>query len=234
MKTIKLVSMAMLSMAMIMTSCSGEDGETGPQGPKGDKGDSIQGNPGNDGNDGIACWDLNGNGTGELDEDINNDGVVDALDCQGEQGEQGETGNANVQEHTFNLDVFGDYSTLKLDLHNIVDEPANYAYLYYLVSPTGVDDEMMIPIPGYIDNTVYTFITTFLNPNSEDYGTLNVFFRQNGAPFMVNGSPYPELIVVAIELSNTGKTSENVMAELKAAGVDTSDYDAVATYFGLK
>lgn len=31
---------------------------------------------------GLACWDLNGNGTGDADEDVNGDGAFDARDCQ--------------------------------------------------------------------------------------------------------------------------------------------------------
>lgn len=41
---------------------------------------------------GIACWDLNGNGIADPEEDVNNDGVVDALDCQGPAGLQGPQG----------------------------------------------------------------------------------------------------------------------------------------------
>ena len=33
--------------------------------------------------DGINCWDLNGNGVGDLREDVNGDGNYNALDCQG-------------------------------------------------------------------------------------------------------------------------------------------------------
>ncbi|AEM70480.1 hypothetical protein Murru_1439 [Allomuricauda ruestringensis DSM 13258] len=53
MKSIRLFSMAVLGMAMVLVSCSGEDGEQGlqgkegPQGPQGEQGD--QGEPGQDG-----------------------------------------------------------------------------------------------------------------------------------------------------------------------------------------
>jgi hypothetical protein len=62
---------------------------------------SGQGQPGPPGEAGLGCWDLNGNGVADAEEDINGDGVWDALDCQGadgadgapgEQGEQGEPG----------------------------------------------------------------------------------------------------------------------------------------------
>ncbi len=36
--------------------------------------------------DGLNCWDVNGNGTDDIEEDVNGDGVFDALDCQGPAG----------------------------------------------------------------------------------------------------------------------------------------------------
>ncbi|WP_421809606.1 collagen-like triple helix repeat-containing protein [Flagellimonas sp.] len=97
MKTSKILFIACLALGTILVSCSGEDGEQGPPGDsiKGDPGNP--GDPGDPGEDGLSCWDLNGNGTAditedEFNEDINLDGVVNALDCQGEQGPQGEQG----------------------------------------------------------------------------------------------------------------------------------------------
>lgn len=47
----------------------------GPQGPVGPQGPA--------GAAGLSCWDLNGNGVGDLAEDINGDGLFNALDCHG-------------------------------------------------------------------------------------------------------------------------------------------------------
>jgi hypothetical protein len=44
------------------------------------------------GNPGLACWDLNGDGLQDANEDINQDGFWDAADCKGPQGEQGVAG----------------------------------------------------------------------------------------------------------------------------------------------
>ncbi|TSJ46729.1 tail fiber domain-containing protein [Fluviicola chungangensis] len=44
---------------------------------------------------GLSCWDLNGNGIPESNEDINNDGQWDALDCQGDDGPMGSFGAHN-------------------------------------------------------------------------------------------------------------------------------------------
>jgi len=58
--------------AFTLAGCEGDDGNNG--------------NPGADGADGpagLACWDLNENGIPDFpDEDRNNDGVIDVLDCQ--------------------------------------------------------------------------------------------------------------------------------------------------------
>ncbi|MBA4745418.1 MAG: collagen-like protein [Muricauda sp.] len=223
MKSIRLFSMAVLGMAMVLISCSGEDGEQGPQGKQGPAGEN--GVNGADGADGISCWDLNGNGTGDAEEDINEDGNFDALDCQGANGTDG---NANVQEHTFNLDVFVNYDVLNLDLNNIVDNPSNYAYLYYIDHKNG----FRYSIPGsLIGNTYYTRVYTEI-----ETGVLRIEFYETSddSSYVIPGGEYTQVVVVAIELTNTSKNSENLMAELKAAGVDTSDYNAVAEYFGLE
>lgn len=47
---------------------------------------------GNSGGGGLSCWDLNGNGLTDFEEDINNDGQVDALDCRGPMGPEGPKG----------------------------------------------------------------------------------------------------------------------------------------------
>lgn len=207
MKPLKLVCMAMICMVAILVSCSGSDGETGPQGK-----------PGIDGSDGT-------NG-------VNGTNGVDGED--GEDGVDGIDGTANAQKHIFDVaNFFMDYTFISFDLNNVLDEPANYAYLYYLVRPVN-EDEFTISLPGFIQNDIYTFVTTYLNPESAQYGTFYVYFRQDGNPVQIDGSPYPELIVVSIELNNASKTSESVMKELKLAGVDTSDYSAVAEYFGLE
>ena len=59
------------TLAFALGGCEGNDGAAGAPG--------AAGTPGTDGQ---ACWDLNGNGVGDLpDEDLNGDGVVDVLDC---------------------------------------------------------------------------------------------------------------------------------------------------------
>ncbi|MHA7864777.1 hypothetical protein [Flagellimonas marinaquae] len=226
MKTLKLVCMAMLCMAVSLVSCSPEDGQDGQDGQDGATGpQGIAGVDGVDGADGISCWDLNGNGVGDAEEDINDDGNFDAMDCQGADGVNG---NANVMEFAYNLEFFSDYDVLNLFLTDIVEEPGNYAFLYYLDHQNG----FRYSIPGPLfNNTRYTRVYT----NLDTFELFIEFYNtSDDSSAVVPGGVYTHLIAVAIELTNTGKGRENIMAELKAAGVDTSDYNQVAAYFGLE
>ena len=47
---------------------------------------------GSSGKRGLACWDLDGNGTADAEEDVNGDGDVDVLDCRGQDGAVGPQG----------------------------------------------------------------------------------------------------------------------------------------------
>nr|WP_299338908.1 hypothetical protein [Allomuricauda sp.] len=79
MKIFKLPHLVLMVLTACVISCSGEDGEQGLQGITGENG--------------INCWDLDGDGEGDLgSEDINNDGKVNVLDCMGMVGDVGENG----------------------------------------------------------------------------------------------------------------------------------------------
>ena len=68
-------------------------GTVGPAGEPGDPGPAGATEPGPAG---LACWDLNGNGEADPEEDINGDEVFDALDCQGAAGADGADGAAGA------------------------------------------------------------------------------------------------------------------------------------------
>jgi hypothetical protein len=225
MKTLKLVCMAMLCLAVSLVSCSGEDGDTGPQGPAG-----AAGVAGVDGADGISCWDLNGNGVGDAEEDINDDGNFDAMDCQGSDGA---TGNANVQSFDIEIIEWGNENIFEFDIP--IESPArsNYSFLFYLE----VNDEngLTHPVPGKVPFN--PIITDVLYSNADVTPNASITFSDlNGNPFMVPEGFYQRLIIIAVEISSTsGKAnSESLISELKAAGVDTSDYNQVAAYLGLE
>ncbi len=58
----------LVASAFLLAACDGDDGKDGAAGATGDTGTS--------------CWDLNENGVADPGEDLNNDGVVDVLDCR--------------------------------------------------------------------------------------------------------------------------------------------------------
>ena len=62
--------LVVLGLGLGLAGCEGDDGAPG-----------IDGVAGADGADGQACWDLNNNGVGDPDEDINGDGIIDVYDC---------------------------------------------------------------------------------------------------------------------------------------------------------
>lgn len=105
MKSMKVLGMALLGMSIIMASCTGDQGEPGP------KGDSIKGDSGTPGKDGIACWDIDGDGMAEVDtEDFNNDGEVNALDCQGAPGNDGQDGSDKPNMEFYFQNGYNDYT----------------------------------------------------------------------------------------------------------------------------
>jgi OmcA/MtrC family decaheme c-type cytochrome len=68
----RFLAAVLCTAALTLAGCSGDDGDNGRDGAAGADGDP-----------GLACWDLNQNGVPDFpDEDTNNDGVIDVLDCQ--------------------------------------------------------------------------------------------------------------------------------------------------------
>ncbi|UII77458.1 hypothetical protein LV716_06725 [Flagellimonas sp. HMM57] len=215
MKTIKLMNMALLCTALTLCACS--NGENGTDGLPGA--------------DGVSCWDLNGNGTGDAEEDVNDDGNFDALDCKGEQGEQGDDGNANV--FRMDVDVSGfSGSELVYDLTTsfiALEEIPKYAWFIYLE-----DNNLIYSVPGPIEsNSKYT--RYYIN---EETGLLIIRFHNtiDDSIYNVPEGKYDELRIIAIEalVQSPGKgASQSIVDELKAAGVDTNDYHAMVDHFGL-
>ncbi|MBW8243118.1 hypothetical protein K1F50_09930 [Muricauda oceani] len=216
--------MALLCMAMILVSCSGEDGE---QGLQGEQGNSIKGDPGPPGEDGISCWDLNGNGAGDTEEDVNNDGNFDALDCQGKDGINGEDGNANVRRFNISLEGYSG-STFNIPFPNEVtaEDIENSVFFFYILKDGG---RYLVPGMGPGGNFyVRAYYSNSIFLQFQQVPEFNAYVMPEG--FLGD-----ELIVIVAETNLVGKNNqESLMSELKAAGVDTSDYHAVAEYFGLE
>ncbi len=108
---------------------------------------------------------------------------------------------------------------------------AKDAILYYLEVQT-VNTTRFFSIPGPESGDFTTQV--YAEP-----GSVNVNFREldNSASYVISQNDNLQSLRVVIIESNvdTGsKSSQSLaLAKLKAAGVDTSDYDAVAEYFGL-
>jgi len=84
--------------ALGLAACEVDEGPSGPEGPAGEEGESgtngvdgVDGTDGVDGSDGadgvngadgLHCWDANGDGIEDFDEDTNADSIWDAADCQ--------------------------------------------------------------------------------------------------------------------------------------------------------
>ena len=96
--TLGLIAVILSVMALVLSTVvprpsgvAGAPGEVGPVGPTGPRGPAgLQGGPGPAG---LNCWDLNGNGLGDVaTEDRNGDLAVDVLDCTGARGPAGPQG----------------------------------------------------------------------------------------------------------------------------------------------
>lgn len=146
---------------------------------------------------------------------------------QGEPGEPGEDGNANVRRFNISLEGYSG-STFQVPMPTEVTQADidNSALFFYLEK-----GDAYFPLPGTLGPSrygavryVFDFIyIDFFNP-SLDFATTPV---QEGY--------YANLIVIVAESNIVGKNNqESLMNELKAAGVDTSDYHAMAKYFGLE
>lgn len=75
---------------LLLAACQGP---RGPQGPPGSPG-------------GLMCWDVNGNGVADPEEDRNNDGYHDALDCRGPLGPREIVISAHEMDPEFQQNTF--------------------------------------------------------------------------------------------------------------------------------
>ncbi len=88
----------MISMCLMVTTLGGcpnvGGNDTGTPSTT-TSGTSVTAGP--KGADGVNCWDTNGNGVADPNEDRNEDGVIDVQDCQGPQGPAGPQGPTGPQ-----------------------------------------------------------------------------------------------------------------------------------------
>jgi hypothetical protein len=163
-------------------SCSGEDGDVGPQGESGENG--------------YHCWDTNTNRSNDPEEDTNDDGEWNNLDCIGMDGINGENGincwdlNAdfmNDPEEDINEDGKWDVTDCQgadgnADVQRIVLD-FDDAYIYDSIiqftvpqlTPENIEDYVLLFYLEYVQlNSVYLPIPGGVAEFDRSY---NVFFE---------------------------------------------------------
>ena len=148
---------------------------------------------------------------------------------QGEPGEPGEDGNANVRRFNISLEGYSG-STFNIPFPNEVtaEDIDNSAFFFYVVR-----NDLKYPVPGLGPGGIFyvrVYFSVVENGIYLEFEDIPNFDAQ-----VVSEGYLQELILIVAEANVVGKSSqESVMSQLKAAGVDTSDYYAVAEYFGLE
>jgi hypothetical protein len=173
----------LLALSLILMSCSGEDGDAGPQGESGENG--------------YHCWDTNTNRSNDPEEDTNDDGEWNNLDCIGMDGLNGKNGvncwdlNAdfmNDPEEDINEDGKWDVTDCQgadgnADVQKIILELDNpFIYFDLLI-------ELEVPqlTPEVLQNYVLLFQFENVTPNGSAYlplpGRLAIYDRSYGVIF---------------------------------------------------
>jgi len=149
----------------------------------------------------------------------------------GVDGTDGTDGNANVNDYDFLITEFSgtDFTVNLIEDSAFEGDMDSFAFLYYLRDING----LWVSAPGPIFNNYYTSV--FVDESTLDI-TVSFYNSDNTIWNVPEGIVFSKFRVVAIEYSGQGNKSaqESVISELKATGVDTSDYNAVAEYFGLE
>ena len=198
------------AFAFALSGCEGDDGAAGAAGQAGQ--------PGADGSDGLACWDLNGNGVGDPDEDTNGDGTFDALDCAGSSvsvtplescgvcHSEGSFASARAAHEVFDIGSF-----------------ANFA-----VAPDGAD--LVVSFSATVDGapaTAATFYRAYFSDGTTRT-TLTDEINANPALFVNNGDgSYSVRIVDGV--ARFGGTNGRYLAILRT-GLNELEIAAVGDY----
>ncbi len=157
---------------------------------------------------------------------------IDGID--GVQGPAGEDGNANVIASDW-LDLSGDFISgllVEVEVNSFEDSRITQELIdtyVILVYARSFNTTRVRPIPETFFNQVYTYsLSSFVNE-------FNFIGRHVDGFSDIVLDRFEAVRYVFIPSSNTSKSSkENALAELKNAGVDTSNYYEVMDYFGLE
>ncbi|SNY99993.1 hypothetical protein [Flagellimonas pacifica] len=220
MKLERLLVLGCVVISVTFISCS--KGDTGEQGLKGDPGESVKGEPGQNGD---SAYEI---AVAEGFEGTQNEWLESLNGEKGNDGNDGQDGNANVKRFDIDMSDFAGptyTNTLAIAPQDLPD----YTIFFYLKQSNGI----LIPVPGSLEADLY-YSRIEYNEDTAEF-TLKFYQTSTNTPYNVTIGKFTIFRIVAIKTPLTSKNgNENLISQLKADGIDTNDYHAVAKYFGIE
>lgn len=166
---------------------------------------------------------------------------VDGVD--GAQGPAGQDGNANVQTYVYNNPSWGVASGMNINMSGILTDDViqNDAVLAYVNHMTDFGNETYL-IPGLVWNGDYREYAVILeDSSSSNPESLDIVSLETDGSFTPHANLWDArwVKIIIIESTNTTTTGRNipikqqVLNELKSAGIDVNNYEAVCNYYGI-
>jgi hypothetical protein len=142
---------------------------------------------------------------------------------------KGADGNANVTRYIFPEHDFSSNSSVTHSIGGITNnEFLESAWLVYLANDRGTTNSTFryyaVPTVGVNDGSSYS--VSFGNVNDRQ---AYFYFTSSGSP----KTKYERIEIVRIEASNTEDQTKQKAGEILPSGLDTSDYKAIAEYYGF-
>ena len=142
---------------------------------------------------------------------------------------KGADGNANVTRYIFpGIDLTQQsYSTVKISGLSLT-QMKNSAWHVYVVlkgNNTNISGKYY-SVPGVINSTMYSMDYYY----SKNDNNVNFTLRRDVS---ANGTQFDRVEIVRVEASNTEDQRKQKSGEILPSGLDTSDYEAVAEYYGF-
>lgn len=152
------IAIALIGMVMF----PGPAGAAGTKGDKGDTGDTgapgTNGANGANGANGLDCWDLNGNGVGDLaTEDLNGDLVVDVRDCTGLPG-PGSIMTFVTEGNELTINAYPtctNYMSVTINVPSDGQVVVSSTVWLRISHTTGTDDVVLVVIGDAVDDCQY-------------------------------------------------------------------------------
>lgn len=142
---------------------------------------------------------------------------------------KGADGNANVTRYLYPATDFSSEPGIYILDVNSENELVTHAWLVYFVyesSSTGIQSYYAIPGYGINDQTFYTRFSYW----SDSYSTAYMQIRESDGP----GEEYHRIEIIKIGSSNTIDNTKQIAGDsIIPDHLDTSDYEAVAEYYGF-